>query len=76
MQAPMTTSLPYARLSGFYFFYYAALGAFLSYWGLYLQWLGYSAVDIGIAAATYSGVRIVAPVLWPGWRTTGRCACR
>ena len=60
----MQSSLPYARLSGFYFFYYAAIGAFLSYWGLYLQWLGYTAVDIGIAAGAYSGLRIFAPVAW------------
>lgn len=60
----MATRLPYARLSGLYFFYYSAIGAFLSYWGLYLQWLGYSAVDIGIAAGAYSGLRVLAPVLW------------
>lgn len=62
----MATSLPYARLSGFYFFYYAAIGAFLPYWGLYLQWRGYTPLDIGIAAGAYSGVRIVAPLAW-GW---------
>jgi MFS transporter, PPP family, 3-phenylpropionic acid transporter len=62
----MPSSLPYARLSGFYFFYYAAIGAFLPYWGLYLQWRGYTPLDIGIAAGAYSGVRIVAPLAW-GW---------
>jgi MFS transporter, PPP family, 3-phenylpropionic acid transporter len=62
----MPAPLPYARLSGFYFFYYAAIGAFLPYWGLYLQWRGYTPLDIGIAAGAYSGVRIVAPLAW-GW---------
>ncbi len=58
--------LPYARLSGFYFFYYAALGTFLPYWALYLQGLGYSALDIGIAIGVYSALRMFAPVVW-GW---------
>lgn len=62
----MQSSLPYARLSGFYFFYYAAIGAFLPYWALYLQTLGYSPLDIGIGAAMYSALRIFAPVVW-GW---------
>ncbi|HXG29884.1 MAG TPA: MFS transporter [Nevskiales bacterium] len=62
----MSAPLPYARLSGFYFFYYAAIGAFLPYWGLYLQWRGYTPLDIGIASGAYSGVRIIAPLAW-GW---------
>lgn len=62
----MSTSLPYARLSGFYFFYYAAIGAFLPYWALYLQWRGYSPLDIGIGASAYACIRIFAPVVW-GW---------
>jgi PPP family 3-phenylpropionic acid transporter len=62
----MTPSLPYARLSGVYFFYYAAIGAFLPYWGLYLQWRGYTPLDIGISAGAYSGLRLFAPLVW-GW---------
>lgn len=62
----MQAGLPYARLSGFYFFYYAAIGAFLPYWALYLQTLGYSPLDIGIGAAMYSALRLFAPVAW-GW---------
>ncbi|MCG7946441.1 MAG: MFS transporter, partial [Candidatus Thiodiazotropha taylori] len=34
--------MPYWRLSGFYFFYFASLGALLPFWGLYLQDRGYS----------------------------------
>jgi len=62
----MQAGLPYARLSGFYFFYYAAIGAFLPYWALYLQTLGYSPLDIGTGAAMYSALRLFAPVAW-GW---------
>ena len=39
--------MPYWRLSGFYFFYFAALGALIPFWGLYLQTLGFDAVAIG-----------------------------
>ena len=38
----------YARLSSFYFFYYALFGAWLPYWPLYLQQLGYGAASIGV----------------------------
>lgn len=56
----------YGRLSGFYFFYFAALGALLPYWSLYLQGQGYNSREIGWLAATLMGTRIVAPNLW-GW---------
>lgn len=56
----------YGRLSGFYFFYFAALGALLPYWSLYLQGQGYDSREIGWLAATIMGTRIVAPNLW-GW---------
>ena len=39
--------MPYWRLSGFYFFYFAALGVLAPYWGLYLKSLGFDAVAIG-----------------------------
>ncbi|MCV6614229.1 MAG: MFS transporter, partial [Cellvibrionaceae bacterium] len=29
--------LPYWRLSGFYFFYFAVLGALVPFWSLYLK---------------------------------------
>ena len=41
-------ALPYWRLSGYYFFYFAFIGAFSPYFGLYLQSLNYSAWDIGL----------------------------
>jgi PPP family 3-phenylpropionic acid transporter len=56
----------YFRLSGFYLFYFAALGALLPYWGLYLKSLGYSAGEIGELIAILMATKIVAPNVW-GW---------
>jgi PPP family 3-phenylpropionic acid transporter len=56
----------YWRLSGFYFFYFAALGALVPYWGLYLQSLGFGAVEIGELVAIIMATKIVAPNVW-GW---------
>ncbi len=58
--------MPYWRLSGFYFFYFATLGALVPYWGLYLKSIGFSPVDIGSLMALLMISRIVAPVVW-GW---------
>jgi PPP family 3-phenylpropionic acid transporter len=57
---------PYWRLSGFYFFYFIALGVLVPYWGLYLQWQGFSAREIGELTAILLATRIVAPNIW-GW---------
>ncbi|MCG6869366.1 MAG: MFS transporter [Gammaproteobacteria bacterium] len=54
----------YIRLSGFYFFYFASLGAFLPYWGLYLKDLGYSPERIGSVMALIMATKIVAPNVW------------
>lgn len=56
----------YWRLSGFYFFYFAALGALIPYWGLYLKSLGFGAVEIGELVAIIMATKIVAPNVW-GW---------
>jgi len=56
--------MPYWRLSGFYFFYFAVLGALVPYWGLYLQSLGFRAADIGTLMALLMVSRIVAPNVW------------
>ncbi|MCC6206916.1 MAG: MFS transporter [Gammaproteobacteria bacterium] len=56
----------YFRLSGFYLFYFAALGALLPYWGIYLKSLGFSAGDIGELLALLMATKIVAPNVW-GW---------
>ena len=59
-------STPYWRLSGFYFFYFASLGVLVPYWGLYLQWQGFSAKEIGELVAILLATRIIAPNVW-GW---------
>jgi PPP family 3-phenylpropionic acid transporter len=59
-------SVPYWRLSGFYFFYFATLGGFLPYWSLYLKDNGFNPVEIGELSALLVGTRIIAPNLW-GW---------
>ncbi|HFD78799.1 MAG TPA: MFS transporter [Gammaproteobacteria bacterium] len=56
----------YWRLSGFYFFYFAALGALIPYWGLYLRSLGFGGVAIGELVAIIMATKIVAPNVW-GW---------
>jgi len=58
--------MPYWRLSGFYFFYFATLGVLVPYWGLYLQSVGFTPVDIGNLVAILMLSRIVAPLVW-GW---------
>lgn len=66
-------AIPYWRLSSFYFFNCAVLGAMLPYWGLYLQDLGYTATQIGSIGAILMATNIVAPNIW-GWLAdhTGR----
>lgn len=56
----------HARLGGYYFFYYATVGAFMPYWSPYLEARGFTATQIGIAYA-FSGIsRATMPFLW-GW---------
>ncbi|WP_269619186.1 MFS transporter [Zhongshania sp. BJYM1] len=62
----MAGRVPYWRLSGFYFCYFALLGTWLPYWALYLKSLDFSSEDIGILTALVMGTKIVAPNLW-GW---------
>lgn len=59
-------SLPYWRLSGYYFFYFAFIGAFSPYFGLYLQSLNFSAWDIGLLMSQMQLMRLFGPNLW-GW---------
>ena len=58
--------MPYWRLSGFYFFYFASLGALAPYWGLYLKSLGFTAAAIGIMMAIIMATKVVSPNIW-GW---------
>ena len=56
----------YAQLSNFYFWYFAFIGAFAPYFALYLQWLGYTPLQIGALLAINPVSRIYGPNLW-GW---------
>ncbi len=68
-----SASVPYWRLSSFYFFYFALVGAWLPFWPLYLQENGFNATDIGYLAGILMATKIVAPNIW-GWLAdkTGR----
>jgi PPP family 3-phenylpropionic acid transporter len=54
----------YWRLAGFYFFYFAYIGAFAPYFSLYLDALGYGAALIGLLLALPQAMRIIASHLW------------
>ncbi len=55
-----------ARLSSFYLFYFAALGALMPYWGPYLRSIGFEPSQIGELMAILLGTKILAPYIW-GW---------
>lgn len=57
---------PYWRLSGFYLFYFASVGAIVPFWNLYLKALTYSATKTGVFMAILMATRVVAPNIW-GW---------
>ncbi len=62
----MTAFLPYWRLSGFYFFYFALLGGTAPFLALYFDHLGFSPARIGELIAIPMLMRCLAPNLW-GW---------
>lgn len=67
MSAPDATApvrLPYWRLSGFYFFFFAALGAMMPYWGPYLREQGFTPAEIGELLAILHATKIIAPNVW------------
>jgi len=55
---------PYWRLSSYYFFYFAFIGVFMPYFGLYLQSLSFSAWDIGVLMSQMQLMRLFGPYLW------------
>jgi len=67
-------ALPYWRLSGFYFWYFALLGGLYPYWSLYLDDRGLGAEQIGAVLAIPLVTKVFAPNLWSwladvsGWR--------
>lgn len=56
--------VPAHRLAGFYFFYYATVGAFMPYWSPYLESRGFSAAQMGVAYALMGLMRSFTPVVW------------
>ena len=58
------SAVPYWRLSGFYFFYFAFVGAISPFWGLYLKSLAFSAFQIGVLMSLLQVMRIFAPNIW------------
>lgn len=62
--SPPSPTLPYWRLSSFYFWYYAALGAFTPYFSRWLDALGLGATLISSVFALWYGTRMLAPPLW------------
>ncbi|MGB5834939.1 MAG: MFS transporter [Thiohalocapsa sp.] len=56
--------MPYARLSSYYFFHFAALGALVPFWGPYLLERGFQPAAIGVLMAILMGTKIVAPNVW------------
>ena len=62
----MGSASAYWRLSSVYFFYFASVGSFIPFWGLYLDHVGFTPVEIGALMGIQLGTKIVAPPLW-GW---------
>jgi len=54
----------FSRLSGFYFFYFAVLGAFVPYRGRYFDAQGFDSFTIGLSSAVISLATIAAPYGW------------
>lgn len=60
----MSNKVPFFRLSGFYFFYFAFLGALIPYWGLYLEDQGFDPLEIGQLTALVLVTKVVSPLIW------------
>ena len=71
---PVAVPIPYRRLAGIYFAYFAFVGAFAPYFGLYLQSIGQAAWQIWLLLSLMQLMRIAAPYFWAsladrhGWR--------
>lgn len=66
MAARKMNSLPYWRLSGYYFFYFAFVGVFAPYLSLYLKSLQFASWEIAVLMSTTLIMRLCASNLW-GW---------
>ena len=66
LSSPIMFNKSYINLSSFYFFYFSALGAFLPFWPLYLNYKSFTPYEIGVITGTMIGTKIIAPNVW-GW---------
>lgn len=66
LSLPSSPSVPYWRLSAFYFAYFTQVGAFAPYFSLYLAALGFAAAQIGVLLSLGQLMRVVGPNFW-GW---------
>ena len=57
-------AVPYWRLSAYYFSYFAFIGVFPPYFGLYLQSLSFSAGEIALLMSQMQLMRLFGPCLW------------
>jgi MFS transporter, PPP family, 3-phenylpropionic acid transporter len=57
-------SVPYWRLSNFYFCYFATLGSFLPYWNLFLKHEHFNAAQIGELSALMMATKVISPNVW------------
>lgn len=64
--AARMSSFTHWRLSAWYFFYFAFIGAFAAYFTLYLKSLGLGALAISVLMSLMQVMRLIAPPLW-GW---------
>jgi len=62
----LISGIPYWRLSSFYFFYFALVGALSPYLSLYLEDIGLTSYAIGLVNGVLMGTKIIAPNVW-GW---------
>ncbi|WLQ15483.1 MFS transporter [Hahella aquimaris] len=60
------TREPIWKLAGFYFFYFALVGGISPYFPVYLEYVGFDALEVGQLMSILMLTRILAPNLW-GW---------
>ncbi|SEI56342.1 MFS transporter, PPP family, 3-phenylpropionic acid transporter [Allopseudospirillum japonicum] len=63
----LPVNLPYWRLAGIYACYFALLGVLNPYWGLYLDSIGFTPVQIGQLMGILLATKLIAPNLWSFW---------
>lgn len=60
----MSHAVPYRRLAAYSFSYFAFMGIYMPFFGLFLQHRGYAVAQIGMLMAILQVVRLLAPGPW------------